>query len=243
MNVQEVDNHPTKHGTTAFNDSFMFLTLYTQEQEGQRSNTGTAEGDDKDAESAVLRHRMRYTGFGSHGNDPLHSIERYTHTMSSGIPAGPGKMDVSITHSRNQSEHATNLLTQHSLSGNVGSGPTWSGDATLPYKESDFHKDKDNILKPFLNQKVNSRVMFSAETNHQEERQGSPPPLLPSPNRSRSHTPTSSLSRHKTSLSLRLPPPGHVGPSIAPASLRALATHKLRPITCNTMVRGRAMVV
>ena len=223
----------TGHSTTTA--QHMFQLPRTQEQRSQQTSAGQ-DGEDRVAESAVLRHRMKYTGLGSHGNDPLLTIERYTHTMSSGVPAGPGKMNVSITHSRKQTQRAPGVLTQHSV---APSDHSWW--ETLPKKESDLlnykgTKEEDTNLRTHSRLKVNADALKdNTESNQLEERQGSPPI------RSRSSTPAT---EHKTPRPFRLHLPSvHVGPSIAPASLRAVATHRLRPITSNTMIKGRALVV
>ena len=46
----------------------------------------------------------------------------------------------------------------------------------------------------------------------------------------------------KPSKSLRIYLSSHNGPSIAPAGVRAVATHRLRPVTGNTMIKGRGLV-
>ena len=46
----------------------------------------------------------------------------------------------------------------------------------------------------------------------------------------------------RPSKSLRVYLASHVGPSIAPAGVRAVATHRLRPVTSNTIVKGRGLV-
>lgn len=46
----------------------------------------------------------------------------------------------------------------------------------------------------------------------------------------------------KPSKSLRIYLSSHNGPSIAPAGVRAVATHQLRPVTGNTMIKGRGLV-
>lgn len=45
----------------------------------------------------------------------------------------------------------------------------------------------------------------------------------------------------KPSKSLRVYLSSHDGPSIAPAGVRAVATHRLRPVTGNTMIKGRGL--
>ncbi len=44
------------------------------------------------------------------------------------------------------------------------------------------------------------------------------------------------------SKSLRVYLSSHIGPSIAPAGVRAVATHQLRPVTSNTIIKGRGLV-
>jgi hypothetical protein len=44
------------------------------------------------------------------------------------------------------------------------------------------------------------------------------------------------------SKSLRVYLSSHVGPSIAPAGVRAVATRRLRPVTSNTIIKGRGLV-
>ena len=46
----------------------------------------------------------------------------------------------------------------------------------------------------------------------------------------------------KPSKSLRIYLSSHDGPSIAPAGMRAVATHRLRPVTNNTMIKGMGLV-
>ena len=46
----------------------------------------------------------------------------------------------------------------------------------------------------------------------------------------------------KPSESLRIYLSSHVGPSIAPAGVRAVATQRLRPVTSNTIIKGRGLV-
>ena len=44
------------------------------------------------------------------------------------------------------------------------------------------------------------------------------------------------------SKSLRIYLSSHTGPSIAPAGVRAVATHRIRPVTNSTMIKGRGLV-
>ena len=44
------------------------------------------------------------------------------------------------------------------------------------------------------------------------------------------------------SKSLRVYLSSHAGPSIAPAGVRAVATHRIRPVTNSTMIKGRGLV-
>ena len=46
----------------------------------------------------------------------------------------------------------------------------------------------------------------------------------------------------KPSESLQIYLSSHVGPSIAPAGVRAVATQRLRPVTTNTIIKGRGLV-
>ena len=46
----------------------------------------------------------------------------------------------------------------------------------------------------------------------------------------------------KPSKSLQIYLSSHNGPSIAPAGVRAVATYRLRPVTSNTMIKGRGLV-
>lgn len=46
----------------------------------------------------------------------------------------------------------------------------------------------------------------------------------------------------RPSKSLRVYLLSHIGPSIAPAGVRAVATHRLRPVTSNTIIKGRGLV-
>ena len=50
------------------------------------------------------------------------------------------------------------------------------------------------------------------------------------------------LGELKPSKSLQVYLSSHDGPSIAPAGVRAVATHRLRPVTNNTMIKGRGLV-
>ena len=76
----------------------------------------------------TLHSRVRCTPYSSHGNDPLLSVERYTHSMSS-ENTGRGKLNVSITRSRNQQQKLTPLTGQTHTAG------MWRGPTVIKEKE------------------------------------------------------------------------------------------------------------
>ena len=197
-----------------------------------------SQGPSGSDESAVLQHRLKYTPYCCHGNDPLLSIERYTHTMSSGVPAGPGKVmssgvpagpgkiNVSITCSRNE---LPPLLTQHPHTATFQSLKVSRSVPPSREKKDILNATNEEELPP------NSRSSSSAAVYESMINVGFKRGEV---ERAENKT----LREAKATNSVKVLVSTRSGASIAPAGVRAVVTHRLRPITSNTMVKGKRMV-
>ena len=183
---------------------------------------------------------MKYTPYCSHGNDPLLAIERYTHTMSSGVPAGPGRIDVSIRCSRNEQRQLPSLLTQHSPTATFQSVQSGKGLRSVsPSREKGRgHRQATNEeeLPP------NSRSSSAAALYMYETIVGLNSGELQRQQSSAAKATPSSFKETKPTHSVKVYVSSPTGASIAPAGVRAVVTQRLRPITSNTMVKGKGMV-
>lgn len=186
------------------------------------------------SETSLLHHRMKYS---SHGNDPLASIERYTHIMSSGGLENQGNINVSITCDRQRSS----LLTQHLTDTISCSDAVWKGHSAASLSKDP--KPTDQVKAPHSSLPVSSATIF-CRTNfergsREHERSLSPPAEKEKPTNETFAIATSTKPHKFPTLYLS----SRLGSSIVPQSVRALVTQRLRPITSNTMIKGRGLVV
>ena len=182
------------------------------------------------SETSLLHRRMMYS---SHGNDPLASIERYTHIMSSGGLENQGDINVSITCSKQQPA----LLTQHLTDTLSHSDAIWKGHSTASL--SSDHRPTNQVEAPHSSQPVSSaavfyRTIFGRGSREQERK------INPSEEKGKT---TNSVTLTKQHRFPNLYLSSHVGSSIVPQSVRAVAIQRLRPITSNTMIKGRGLPV
>lgn len=197
--------------------------LCTQEQ----TNRFTAENmDNKEGSETSLRHRMRYT---AHSNDPLSVIERYTHSMSSGGPASPGNINVSITWNR----QLPTLLTQRP---SMSTRDTWRGLTPSPIPNQEREKSHPKLTSGVETSHgswpASSTSICGAITRAQSRKSAT--------DKGNSVT---SAKETKPSQSVKFYTSSHMGPSLAPQGVRAVATWRLRPITSNTMIKGKRLTV
>lgn len=169
------------------------------------------------AESAFLRHRMKYS---SHGNDPLLAIERYRDSMSltndNTLFCPERNVNVSVNDVVASGNHRTLQLTHRRREPSHNYQPLLAA-----HRQRELSLGSQSPRQAELGKKQDVKTLPSSLTlittgAHQTE-------VL------------------KPSKSLRLYLSHHCGPSIAPAGVRALATHKLRPVTSNTMIQGRRL--
>lgn len=180
--------------------------------------------------------------FSSGGNDPLLSIERYTrtHTSSSDVPGGPGKINVSITCSRNQQQLLPCLLTKHQHTTTTFSLTEMEKRKSTAPPTRERERDYSTLTYE-EDLPLNSQTSISAATYRIISReQNAEHCRKPDTTNSLS---ISEVAKPKSSHPFKMYISNHIGPSIAPAAVRAVATHRLRPITNNTMIKGKKIVV
>lgn len=180
------------------------------------------------SERSLLHHRMKYS---SHGNDPLASIECYTHIISSG---GLENINVSVTCSRQQPA----LLNQHPLTSSC-SDAIWKGHSTSslsldPSLTSQVEATHSSHQQP-VSAAVFHRTIFGRGDRKKVRN------MNPSAEKGKCLNSETFATHTKPYKCPKLHLSSGVGSSIAPQSMRAVVTQRLRPITSNTMIKGRAM--
>ena len=209
--------------------------------------------------------------YNSHGNDPLLAIERYTHTMSSANDqnsSGTETINVSITcTSRVPQKLGVRKLSvlptrQSSLTAALpSSAQIWRGHSPQITQEKQQREHLSVAKEKTVSDSIHRPVSRTSDdvyltngvvkTENHRKSTTSPRPLV---HPSLLNQPTSEIDIDtvpssstivgegvKPSKSLQLHLSSHVGPSIAPAGVRAAAMHRLRPITSNTMIKGRGL--
>ena len=184
-------------------------------------------------ETSLLHHRMRYS---SRGNDPLASIERYTRIMSSKGLENQGNINVSITCSRQQPA----LLTQHLSDTLSCSDAIWMGHSTASSSKDPNPQNQVEALyssQPVSSATVFYRTIFGGGSREQERK------INPSDEKGKTANSKMLATVTKPHKFPNLYLSSRAGSSIVPRSVRAVVTQRLRPITSNTMIKGKGLPV